>query len=361
MAMLLDPRFKTLGFGNQDNAHEAERLLTAECASIIRQTSEHASQAEASSSQAAQNPPSSHDLWELLDSRVSETQQHRSCNADVTIEVKRYIGDAYLPRRIALQQYIKQRCSNVESIRVLALAMLLDPRFKTLGFGNQDNAHEAERLLTAECASIIRQTSEHASQAEASSSQAAQNPPSSHDLWELLDSRVSETQQHRSCNADVTIEVKRYQGQDISRNPKRKQQFYEHFSNLPALEWAEINELIAQCMQYQPELRPSCRSIIHQLNSLITSDYEILHVTGTLPKNDSLWRRPNMFKKQQQDVFEERYLQFISVLGKVFVQLAAETREKRIMEFEGCSCVQTDSCCPHLRKMSENTKHQIQR
>ncbi|KAI2646665.1 hypothetical protein H4Q32_027927 [Labeo rohita] len=111
--------------------------------------------------------------------------------------------------RMIQHKYIKQRCSNVESIRVLALAMLLDPRFKTLGFGNQDNAHEAERLLTAECASIIRQTSEHASQAEASSSQAAQNPPSSHDLWELLDSRVSETQQHRSCNADVTIEVKR--------------------------------------------------------------------------------------------------------------------------------------------------------
>ncbi|KAI2643954.1 E3 SUMO-protein ligase ZBED1 [Labeo rohita] len=111
---------------------------------------------------------------------------------------------------IALQQYINKRCSNVESIRVLALATLLDPRFKTFGFGNQDNAREAEQLLTAECASIIRLTSEHASQAEASSSQAAQNPPSSDDLWQLLDSRVSETQRHHSCNADATIEVKRY-------------------------------------------------------------------------------------------------------------------------------------------------------
>ncbi|XP_050972472.1 tyrosine-protein kinase JAK3 [Labeo rohita] len=96
-----------------------------------------------------------------------------------------------------------------------------------------------------------------------------------------------------------------------------KQQFYEHFSNLPALEWAEMAELIAQCMQYQPELRLSCRSIICQLNSLITSDNEIIHATGTLPKSDSLWRGPNMFKKQQQDIFEERYLRFISVLGKV--------------------------------------------
>ncbi|KAL0161448.1 hypothetical protein M9458_045173, partial [Cirrhinus mrigala] len=110
---------------------------------------------------------------------------------------------------MALQQYINKRCSNVESIRVLTLATLLDPRFKTLGFGNQDNARKAEQLLTDECASIIRLTSEHDSQAEASSSQAAQNPPSSDDLWELLDSRVSETQQHHSCNADATVEVKR--------------------------------------------------------------------------------------------------------------------------------------------------------
>uniref|UniRef100_A0A8C1B657 Tyrosine-protein kinase n=1 Tax=Cyprinus carpio carpio TaxID=630221 RepID=A0A8C1B657_CYPCA len=102
------------------------------------------------------------------------------------------------------------------------------------------------------------------------------------------------------------------QGQDLIQ----KQQFYEHFSNLPALEWTELADLIAQCMQYQPELRPSCRSIIRQLNSLITSDYEILHATGTLPKSDGFWKRPNMFKKQQQDVFEERYLRFISILGK---------------------------------------------
>uniref|UniRef100_A0A8C1N4L6 Tyrosine-protein kinase n=1 Tax=Cyprinus carpio TaxID=7962 RepID=A0A8C1N4L6_CYPCA len=99
-------------------------------------------------------------------------------------------------------------------------------------------------------------------------------------------------------------------------DPIHKQQFYEHFSNLPALEWTELADLISQCMQYQPELRPSCRSIIRQLNSLITSDYEILHASDTLPKSDGFWRRTNMFKKQQQDVFEERYLRFISILGK---------------------------------------------
>uniref|UniRef100_A0A672P8P4 Tyrosine-protein kinase n=1 Tax=Sinocyclocheilus grahami TaxID=75366 RepID=A0A672P8P4_SINGR len=79
----------------------------------------------------------------------------------------------------------------------------------------------------------------------------------------------------------------------------QKQQFYEHFSNLPALEWTELADLIAQCMQYQPELRPSCRSIIRQVNSLITSGNTQVFAICLV-----------------QDVFEERYLRFISILGK---------------------------------------------
>lgn len=55
----------------------------------------------------------------------------------------------------------------------------------------------------------------------------------------------------------------------------------------------------------------------HASSKLHSVDYEILHATGTLPKSDGFWKRPNMFKKQQQDVFEERYLRFISILGKV--------------------------------------------
>lgn len=46
-------------------------------------------------------------------------------------------------------------------------------------------------------------------------------------------------------------------------------------------------------------------------------DYEILHATDTLPESNGFWKKLNIFKKQQEDVFEERYLRFISVLGKV--------------------------------------------
>uniref|UniRef100_A0AAR2LK20 Tyrosine-protein kinase n=1 Tax=Pygocentrus nattereri TaxID=42514 RepID=A0AAR2LK20_PYGNA len=54
-------------------------------------------------------------------------------------------------------------------------------------------------------------------------------------------------------------------------DPKQKQQFYERRSQLPCLDWTELADLISQCMEYQPELRPSSRSIIRHLNSLITS------------------------------------------------------------------------------------------
>lgn len=51
----------------------------------------------------------------------------------------------------------------------------------------------------------------------------------------------------------------------------QKQKFYESFQQLPPSQWTELADLINQCMDYQVDFRPSCRSIIRQLNSLITS------------------------------------------------------------------------------------------
>ncbi|KAI4897166.1 hypothetical protein NFI96_015215 [Prochilodus magdalenae] len=99
-------------------------------------------------------------------------------------------------------------------------------------------------------------------------------------------------------------------------DPKQKQQFYDWRSQLPCLDWTELADLISQCMEYQPELRPSSRSIIRHLNSLITSDYEILHASGTLPEVDSFWKALSIPRQQEQEVFEERHLRFISHLGK---------------------------------------------
>uniref|UniRef100_A0A4W5R648 Tyrosine-protein kinase n=1 Tax=Hucho hucho TaxID=62062 RepID=A0A4W5R648_9TELE len=86
------------------------------------------------------------------------------------------------------------------------------------------------------------------------------------------------------------------QGLDL----ERKLQFYETYKQLPSSEWTELADLISQCMNYQPAFRPSCRSIIRQLNSLITS--------GTSPLSPS--------HQQDQSVYEERHLRYISPLGK---------------------------------------------
>ncbi|XP_064841734.1 zinc finger BED domain-containing protein 4-like [Oncorhynchus masou masou] len=55
-----------------------------------------------------------------------------------------------------LKRELKTSCSMVETEPILALSALLDPRFKMLAFWNQGYAQQAVKLLTSECASLIR-------------------------------------------------------------------------------------------------------------------------------------------------------------------------------------------------------------
>ncbi|CAJ1060820.1 tyrosine-protein kinase JAK2 isoform X1 [Xyrichtys novacula] len=96
-----------------------------------------------------------------------------------------------------------------------------------------------------------------------------------------------------------------------------KHQFYENFQQLPPSQWTELADLIAQCMDYQAAFRPSCRSIIRQLNSMITSDYVILHAAEPVTQNP-VWKALSL-NQHDQTLFEERHLRYISNLGKVSV------------------------------------------
>uniref|UniRef100_A0A8C0G9C3 Tyrosine-protein kinase n=1 Tax=Chelonoidis abingdonii TaxID=106734 RepID=A0A8C0G9C3_CHEAB len=97
----------------------------------------------------------------------------------------------------------------------------------------------------------------------------------------------------------------------------RKLQFYEDRHQLPAPNWTELANLINNCMDYEPDFRPSFRAIIRDLNSLFTPDYELL------TENDML---PNMrigalgfsgaFEDRDPTQFEERHLKFLQQLGK---------------------------------------------
>ncbi|XP_038625505.1 tyrosine-protein kinase JAK2 isoform X2 [Tachyglossus aculeatus] len=98
---------------------------------------------------------------------------------------------------------------------------------------------------------------------------------------------------------------------------QRKLQFYEDRHQLPAPKWTELANLINNCMEFEPDFRPSFRAIIRDLNSLFTPDYELL------TENDML---PNMrigalgfsgaFEDRDPTQFEERHLKFLQQLGK---------------------------------------------
>ncbi|XP_053869818.1 tyrosine-protein kinase JAK3 [Malaclemys terrapin pileata] len=100
--------------------------------------------------------------------------------------------------------------------------------------------------------------------------------------------------------------------------PLSKLQFYQNSLQLPAPKWMELANLITQCMDYRPSWRPSFRAIIRDLNSLITSDYELLSdlAPSELPAKDGFWGFITGPVCQDPTIYEERHLKYMCVLGK---------------------------------------------
>ncbi|XP_072924150.1 tyrosine-protein kinase JAK2-like isoform X1 [Hemitrygon akajei] len=112
-----------------------------------------------------------------------------------------------------------------------------------------------------------------------------------------------------------------FSGGDLPLNsmePTQKLQFYEDHLQLPPPRWTELASLINQCMNYQPEVRPSFRAVIRELNRLNTSDYERLCdlSPGDLAVTNDFWHCFAVRKQEDPNFFEERHLKFISMLGK---------------------------------------------
>ncbi|XP_012883788.1 PREDICTED: tyrosine-protein kinase JAK3 [Dipodomys ordii] len=100
--------------------------------------------------------------------------------------------------------------------------------------------------------------------------------------------------------------------------PAEKLRFYEQRQQLPPPKWTELASLIQDCMAYEPGRRPSFRAVIRDLNSLTTSDYELLAdpTAGGLEPRDGLWSSARLYACQDPTIFEERHLKYISQLGK---------------------------------------------
>ncbi|NXB63096.1 JAK3 kinase, partial [Struthidea cinerea] len=100
--------------------------------------------------------------------------------------------------------------------------------------------------------------------------------------------------------------------------PQRKLEFYQSRQRLPAPKWPELAALVAQCMEYEPQRRPCFRALIRDLNSLITSDYELLSdLSATdVTLRDGFWGHDSLAMSQDPELFQERHLKYISLLGK---------------------------------------------
>ncbi|XP_009864840.1 PREDICTED: tyrosine-protein kinase JAK2-like [Apaloderma vittatum] len=97
----------------------------------------------------------------------------------------------------------------------------------------------------------------------------------------------------------------------------RKLQFYEDRHQLPAPNWTELANLINNCMDYEPDFRPSFRAIIRDLNSLFTPDYELLTENDMLPNmRTGALGFSGAFEDRDPTQFEERHLKFLQQLGK---------------------------------------------
>ncbi|XP_030049659.1 tyrosine-protein kinase JAK2 [Microcaecilia unicolor] len=97
---------------------------------------------------------------------------------------------------------------------------------------------------------------------------------------------------------------------------QRKLQFYEDRHQLPAPKWTELANLINNCMDYEPDFRPSFRTIIRDLNSLFTPDYELLTESDMLPNRVGAFGFSGAFENRDPAQFEERHLKFLQQLGK---------------------------------------------
>ncbi|XP_023805548.1 zinc finger BED domain-containing protein 4-like [Oryzias latipes] len=81
-----------------------------------------------------------------------------------------------------LRKRLTDAICGMESLSVMTLATLLDPRFKKNGFVSQQKASEAVKRLQSECAEEMRSQEPDAREEEPSSSHGSE-PSSGHNLW----------------------------------------------------------------------------------------------------------------------------------------------------------------------------------
>ncbi|XP_058613457.1 zinc finger BED domain-containing protein 4-like [Onychostoma macrolepis] len=179
LATLLDPRFKIVAFGNPAKGQEAEKHLTLECASLMRSnppTHEPQWSASGPSSSSTTAAGSQDCLWELFDNRVRESHTTHSATADATVEVKKYLTDAFLPRMEDPLKYWKERAVIFPKLYILAKKYLCMPATSVPSF-TLGVAEERDTALSRWIAATLEQTHKVAATAKPVRKMAATTTP----------------------------------------------------------------------------------------------------------------------------------------------------------------------------------------
>ena len=107
-----------------------------------------------------------------------------------------------LPLRQNLIQELNRRFCRVEQRYTMAVATLLDPRFKKLGFANASAVDQAIRRLQGDVGDMIEGETQHVEQNDQSRSNdqvgSQQTDAAATGLWATFDEKVAEATSHRS-------------------------------------------------------------------------------------------------------------------------------------------------------------------
>ena len=127
-----------------------------------------------------------------------------------------------------LRRQLREKLYTLQSMTIMLLATLLNPRFKKIGFFRPNKAADAEKRLTCKCTAVIRNR-ESSSSSSSLSSEASKSVTQGNGyilivllylvtysllsvlgskLWYRLDTTVLQTRT-KNVTADTTVEVKR--------------------------------------------------------------------------------------------------------------------------------------------------------
>ncbi|XP_035986162.1 zinc finger BED domain-containing protein 4-like [Fundulus heteroclitus] len=134
-----------------------------------------------------------------------------------------------------LIRQLREKLHMLQSMSILSLATLLDPRFKLIAFFSNTKAAEAVKCLTSECATVIRRNLEENTH-ETPQASTSQEFTGGSRLWQRLDTSVMEAKRTQNVSADATVEVQHYLSEaNISRLENPLEYWANHRSLYPNL------------------------------------------------------------------------------------------------------------------------------